>query len=88
MSLFENLKTREVFLSNDASLYGLALRALDEEKIAYKQKVVNSGTQNRCTGTFLGNIGENPSRQIFYYIYVAPKDEERAKYIISQYLRG
>ena len=76
-------KMKEVLLTQDAALYGLAQNALRDGGIRYETNVVNSGSQNRRTGG-LGRLGENVNLEIHYYIYVNPKDEEEAEHLIAQ----
>lgn len=80
-------KTRkeEVFVTHDIGLFCSAQNALRENKLDYKIKTVNSGSQNRRTGTVLGSFGENVNCQIMYYIYVSSDEAERARYIINEY---
>ena len=43
-------KKKEVFLTNNAELYGRVCSALKGKDIPYETKTVNSGTQSRKTG--------------------------------------
>ena len=81
--MFFNRK-KEVFLTSDVELFGFVISALKQKKIPYETKTVNMGTQNRRSGTFLGQIGEKIDLEIMYYVYVNAEDVETAQYIIRQ----
>lgn len=86
MSIIKNIVAKftmkEVFMSNSAEQYSRALRVLKKNNIHFRTKSTNSGTQNRSTGMIMGQIGENTSLQILYYIYVAAADEQKSKNLI------
>lgn len=77
-------KNREVLITNDPAWYGRSLQALIQKNIPYKTKTINTGSQNRRTGTMMGRFGENISLQILYYIYVSEVDYENAVYLIQK----
>lgn len=81
-------KKKEVFLTNNAELYGRVCSALKGKDIPYETKTVNSGTQSRKSGELWGRIGENTNLEIMYYIYVLPENEAAAKYAIAEFQRG
>lgn len=81
-------RKKEVFLTSNAEQYGKIQSVLNKADISFETKVINTGSQNRRTGEFWGKFGENTNIEILYYIYVSPKDEEKAKYIINEYQRN
>ncbi len=76
-------RLREVLLTQDAGLFGMVQNALHDNKIPYETRIINTGSQNRRSGGW-GRIGENVSLEILYYVYVRPKDEEEAEYLIAE----
>lgn len=78
-------RKEEVFVTHDIGLFCSAQNALRENKLDYKIKTVNSGSQNRRTGTLIGSFGEKQNFQVMYYIYVVPEEAERARYLINEY---
>ena len=73
-------RMREVLLTQDAGLFGAVQDALSD---SHDTRVINTGSQNRRTGGW-GRIGENVNLEILYYIYVKPKDEEQAGYVVAE----
>lgn len=81
-------RKEEVFVTQDIGLFCNAQNALRESNMDYKIKTVNSGSQNRRTGSVIGSFGENKNFQIMYYIYVAPEEAERARYVINEHRKN
>ena len=76
-------RMREVLLTQDAGLFGLVQNALRDGGIPYETRVINTGSQNRRSGGW-GRLGENVNLEILYYVYVKPKHEEEAGYLIAE----
>ena len=76
-------RMREVLLTQDAGLFGMAQNALYDSKIPYETRIINTGSQNRRSGGW-GRIGENVNLEILYYIDVKPKYEEEAEYVVAE----
>ncbi len=83
--MFGKKKKAEVFMTNDLELYATVRQALKDGQIPFEVNVVNTGTQNRRTGTLIGRVGERPELEIQYYIYTPREYAERAKYVIDEY---
>lgn len=81
--MFEYLKFKEIFVSNDMKRITAVMQELDKNNILYKTKIINNGTYNRLTGYVIGRLGENISGNL-YYVYVAKKDYLIAENIISK----
>ena len=61
---------------------------LKNNQITYKRKSANRnfyGLNNRRT--ILGTVGERLELETQYYLYVSPKDEETAEYLIREWKR-
>lgn len=86
--MFGKKKKAEVFMTNDLELYATVRQALKDGQIPFEVKVVNTGTQNRRTGTLIGRVGERPELEIQYYIYTPREYAERAKYVIDEYRKN
>lgn len=76
-------RMREVLLTQDAGLFGAVQDALSDSHIPYDTRIINTGSQNRRSGGW-GRIGENVNLEILYYIYVKPKYEEEAEYVVAE----
>lgn len=86
--MFGRKKKEEVFMTNDLGLCTTVTQALKAGQVPYDVKLVNTGTQNRRTGTLMGRIGERPELETQYYIYTPCEYAERAKYVINEYRRN
>ena len=86
--MFGRKKKTEVFITNDLELYTTVHQALKAAQIPCEVKIVNTGTQNRRTGTLMGRVGERPELEIQYYIYTPREYAERAKYMIDEYRKS
>lgn len=86
--MFGRKKKTEVFMTNDLELYTTVHQALKAAQIPYEVKVVNTGTQNRRTGTLIVRVGERTELEIQYYIYTPREFAERAKYVIDEYRKN
>ena len=80
-------KRKEVYVTSDSRLFGVVQDELRKRNIEYKTKMVNSGTGNRMTGTWLGQIGERPQLGMMYYVYVDEDQVQAAKKVIAEVLR-
>ena len=58
--MFGIKKKTEVFMTNDLELYTTVHQAPKAAQIPCEVKIVNTGTQNRRTGTLMGRVGERP----------------------------
>ena len=76
-------RMRGGLLTQDAGLLGAVQDALSDSHIPYDTRVINTGSQNRRSGGW-GRIGENVNLEILYYIYVKPKYEEEAEYVVAE----
>lgn len=81
------LGKKEVFMTNQMEPYRRAKQALADAGIPYDLKTVSSAAQGRGGQSPLGRAFENQALDIFYYLYVKKKDEERARHTIRQALR-
>lgn len=77
-------KRSEVLVTNCHDTYLQVCSALKEEHIPYEIKIEDTGYGNRRMGMSVGRIGERRDLEIFYYVYVSCRDEERAKYVIGR----
>lgn len=59
--MFGIKKKTEVFMTNDLELYTTVHQALKAGQIPYEVKVVNTGTQNRRTGTLIVRVANGLS---------------------------
>ena len=78
---------KEVYVTSDSRLFGVVQDELRKRNIEYKTKIVNSGTGNRMTGTWLGQIGERPQLGMMYYVYAEEDQVQAAKKVIAEVLR-
>lgn len=77
----------EAFLTNNAIVFGMIQSELKKKNIKFQTKSSNIGTQNRCSGKILGNLGENIDLEIMYYIYSNKEDVEKVKNIAYEIIR-
>lgn len=78
------IRKEEVLVTSDNILFSNVCSILKENQISHKTKIVNTGTQNRRTGSAWGRVGERIDLEIYYYIYVSSEDKDRAKYLVAK----
>ncbi|MDO4323228.1 MAG: hypothetical protein Q4C61_11940 [Lachnospiraceae bacterium] len=81
-------RKKEAFLTSSAVQYGEIASVLKKENISFRTKTVNHGSRSRRTGSVIGGIGENPSAETMYYVYVSEEDLPKAKHLINEHMRN
>lgn len=85
--MFKRMKA-EILVTPNAGVFYDIQRVLCENSLEFKTKIVTSGSQNRRTGTVLGQLGENPQLSCMYYIFTTADKAEQAKHIVDEYRKG
>ena len=78
---------KEVYVSTKMEDYVKAKQALQNVGISYDIKIRNTGSTSSRASQTMGRFGEQPHLETFYYIYVSPKDEEAAAYVLNKIRR-
>lgn len=78
---------RELLVTNDRRYFEAVLDALNQHKIAYKEKLQNMGHSTRRGGQ-ISAVGENPGSAVIYQVYVRKSQLEEGKHIQNQCVRN